>query len=205
MSDHIEVTGRGTAAAAPDVVVVTARVQCEAPSVAVVLSLVAERANAVFAAAGAAGVGATDRQTVTIGIQQRYDQQGQRIVGHIGYQTMRLLCRDRGGVGAVLTALAQAGGNDLSIEGVNLELSETSALLVTARERAFADAAATAAQLAGLAGRGLGEVTKITDASVDVGHPQTRMFAMAAEAAFMPVEGGSAEVSVSLRVRWNLV
>ena len=49
MSDHIEVTGTGSASATPDVVVITIRVQHDAANVAVVLSAVAAR-TAAFAA-----------------------------------------------------------------------------------------------------------------------------------------------------------
>ena len=204
MSDHIEVTGQGSASATPDVVVITARVHTDAPSVAVVLSVVAERTTAVLAAADAHGIAAADRQSVTIGIHQRYDQQGQQVVGHTGYQTIRLTCRDLDRVGDVLAALARAGGNDLAIEGLGLEVSNAAPLRVAARERAFADAHATAAQLARLAGRSLASVTRLTEGGDDPGGPAPRMFAVRADAAGMPVEAGESSVTITLRVRWAL-
>lgn len=204
MSDHIEVTGTGSASATPDVVVITVRVQHDAANVGVVLSAVAERTTAVLAAALDHGIAAADRQTVTIGIHQRYDHQGQQVVGHTGFQTIRLICRAVDRVGEVLTALAEAGGDEVAIEGLGLELADPGPVRVLARERAFADAHATAEQLAALARRTLAAVTFITEGEAEGPGPQPRMFAMRADAAGMPIEAGESAVTVMLRVRWAL-
>ena len=141
---------------------------------------------------------------MTIGIHQRYDHQGQKVVGHTGFQTIRLVCRAVDHVGKVLTAIAEAGGNEVAIEGLGLELADPGPLRVLARERAFADARATAEQLAVLAGRALAAVTFVTEGEAEGSGPQSRMFAMRAEAAGMPIEAGESAVSVMLRVRWAL-
>lgn len=208
MSNYLEVTGRGEAGAIPDVVVVQARVEHDAAGVAEALDECARRVSAAFEAAAEHGIAATDRRTVTIGVRQRWDREGSAVVGHTAFQGIRLVCRERARVGDLLTALVAAAGDGLRVEGVTLELADSSAVAARAREAAVADAQAKAEHLARLAGRSLGPVTRIIElsgADREPG-PQPRMYAARADAApaSMPIEGGESTVSASVRTRWSL-
>ena len=78
-----------------------------------------------------------------------------------GFQARHSLvvrCPDIDAAGGLLTALADAVGDRLEIEGVSLEVADQSAALVAAREAAYADAVDRATHLAGLAGAELGDV-----------------------------------------------
>ena len=63
MPDHVEVLGTGSASAVPDVVVLDARVQCEAPDVAGALGAATGRVTTALQAVADHGVTPVDRRT----------------------------------------------------------------------------------------------------------------------------------------------
>lgn len=205
MSDHVEVTGTGTAGAVPDVVVLDARVQCEAPDVAGALAAATEGVTAALRAAGEHGVDGRDRRTTGMGVQTRWDREGRGVVGYAAHQSVRLLVRERERVGDLIQALAGAAGDAFGLDGVTLEVADPAPLLERARAAAFTDARARAEQYAGLAGRALGPVLRVTE-TVDRGGPAPRAFARAAmdTDGGMPVEAGESTVTASVTVRFGL-
>ena len=76
MSDHVEVIGSGTASAVPDVVVLDARVQCEATDVAGALGAATGRVATALQAVADHGVAAADRRTTGLGVSTRWDHDG---------------------------------------------------------------------------------------------------------------------------------
>lgn len=204
MSEHVEVIGTGSASAAPDTVVVEARIQCEARDVATALSATAARTDAAMTAATDHGIADVDRRTTGMGIGTRWDHPGDRIVGYTAHQTLRLTVRDRDRAGAVLQALAGAAGDALGIDAVALEVADPSPLLRDARAAAFADARTRAEQYAELAGRDLGPVLRVTE-SAGSPTPMPRMMAATMDVgAMMPVEPGESTVTTSILVRFGL-
>ena len=163
MADHVEVTGTGTAGAVPDVVVLDARVQCEATDVAGALAAATDRVTAALQAAADHGVAERDRRTTGMGVSTRWDREGREVVGYTAHQTMRLLVRDRERVGHLISALAGAAGDAFGLDGVTLEVADRTPLLERARTAAFEDARAVAEQYATLAGRPLGSALRVTE------------------------------------------
>ena len=137
MFDHVEVTGTGTASAVPDVVVLDARVSCDAPDVAGALAAATERVTAAMAAAAEAGVAPADRQTTGMGVNSRWDREGRGVIGYAAHQTMRLLVRDRDRVGDLISALAEAAGDAFGLDGVRLEVADKAPLMEKARAAAY--------------------------------------------------------------------
>ena len=207
MSDYVEVTGSGAASGVPDVVVLDTRIQCDGPDVATALSACTERTNLVVAATSAAGVADRDRQTTGVGVNQRWDHQGQAVVGFTAYQSLRVLVRDRTDVGDLIAALAAAAGDAFALDSVTLRVADTAPLLAQAREAAFADARAKAELYAGLAGRALASPTRVRETVGDGGGPQPvfRLAAAKDSAGGMPVEAGESTVTASVCVRWAMV
>ena len=171
MFDHVEVTGTGSASAVPDVVVLDARVSCDAPDVAGALAKASERVSAALAAASEAGVAAADRQSTGMGVNSRWDHEGRGVIGYSAYQSLRLLVRDRDGVGDLISALARAAGDSFGLDGVRLEVAEKAPLVEQARAAAFADAVRTARATALASGRSLPVVVSLTGTD---GDPQGR-------------------------------
>jgi uncharacterized protein YggE len=205
MTDHVEVTGSGAASAVPDVVVLDARVQCEAADVAGALSAAGERVVAALQAAADHGVTERDRRTTGMGVATRWDRDGRVVVGYTSHQSLRLLVRDRERVGDLIRALAGAAGDAFGLDGVTLEVADPAPLLERAREAAFEDARARAEQFAGLAGRPLGPVLRVTeDHDRPVPSPRFAAKAVMEATGGMPVEAGESTVTASVTVRFGL-
>lgn len=205
MSDHVEVLGTGSASAVPDVVVLDARVQCEAADVAGALGAATGRVTTALQAVADHGVAPADRRTTGMGVGTRWDREGRGVVGYTAHQSLRIVVRDRERVGELIKALARAAGDAFGLDGVSLEVADPAPLLERARTAAFEDARAKAEQYATLAGRTLGPVLRVTERP-DPGMPVPRFAAKAAmdSGGGMPVEAGESAVSASVTVRFGL-
>lgn len=205
MSDHVEVLGTGSASAVPDVVVLDARVQCEAADVAGALGAATGRVTTALQAVADHGVAPADRRTTGMGVGTRWDREGRGVVGYTAHQSLRIVVRDRERVGELIKALARAAGDAFGLDGVSLEVADPAPLLERARTAAFEDARAKAQQYAALAGRTLGPVLRVTERP-DPGMPLPRFAAKAAmdSGGGMPVEAGESAVSASVTVRFGL-
>jgi uncharacterized protein len=199
---HVEVTGSGTAAAAPDVVRVRAGVRCDGDDVSSALADAGSRAQGLAQAARDHGVADADLRTTGTGVHPRHDREGVAVVGYTAYQSLSVTVRDPALVGSLVDAFAGAAGNALTIDNIGLELADSAPLLARARESAFADARAKAEQYAALAGRELGKVERLSD--VERGGTQPRFAMMAAgKAADLSVELGENSVTATVVVRWE--
>ncbi|WP_035911856.1 SIMPL domain-containing protein [Knoellia sinensis] len=204
MTDHVEVTGTGAHHVVPDLVIVRARVQCEARDVATALAESSSRTEAALQAAADHGIEPRDRRTDDVGIHPRHDQNGRKVIGYTAYQAFRLTVRETGRVGDLLKALAGAAGDALGVDGIEMSAEHTLAHLGAAREAAFADARARAEQYAALAGAQLGPVIHIREGVPETGAPRPMMARSADFAGSMPVEGGTQAITATVAVRWAL-
>lgn len=206
-SDNIiEVTGHGRAAGTPDLVVLDLRIQAEADTVAAALATVAERTRAVLERTEGQWVdGASGARTSGLSLHTRTDREGREVVGYNASQQLRLAVAGTERAGEVLTAVSEAAGDALRIDGLSLSVADQADLMVRARDAAFADARDRAEQYAVLAGRGLGAVRAVLDLPEQ--HAPAPKLARAAvfdSAGSMPIEGGEHAVNASVTVRWDL-
>lgn len=204
MSEHVEVTGQGAHLVVPDLVILRARVQCDARDVATALTESSDRTAGALQAAADHGIEAGDRRTEDVGIHPRHDQDGRAVVGYTAYQAFRLTIRDTARVGDVIQALAGAAGDALAVDGIEMTAEHSTEAVEASREAAFEDARARATQYARLAGLELGEVLRIHEGGLEPG-PRP-MMARAAEAfgGSMPIEAGTRAVTSTVTVRWAL-
>ena len=203
MSDRIDVSGTGTAQARPDRLVARLGAEGTGPDVAAALAGGESAARAMAEAARGAGVVDGDLRTEDMSVGQHHDQQGQPS-GYRAWLGLTVSLRDVDAAGAVLGDVLAAGGDAARLLGVSLAVSDPSAALAEARVGAMADARAQAEHLAALAGRGLGDVRRISTVA-EPGMPRPiAMSAKGVRAAAMPVETGEAAVTVSLQVRFDL-
>lgn len=202
MDAFVEVTGQGLASGAPDIVRLRLQVSCEADSVGLAITQLEGRLRDVGEAARRHAVGDRDLQTSGGGVHPRYDRDGSAVVGYTAYQALTATVRDPARAGDVLSAVADAAGDTLRVDGIGLEIGDPTPLLAQARERAFADAQLRAEQYAALAGRALGPVTWVRDEPAPPG-PGIPMRAMAVAESGLPVESGEHTVSATVAVRWE--
>jgi uncharacterized protein len=205
----IAVSGLGQVSGTPDTLLLQLRIESRGADVTAALGSANASATKVAAALKAQGVASSDIKTSGLSVQPdyRYEKESQRIVGYIASESMSVKLRDLRKAGAVVSAATEAGGNSVRIDGASLDLESDSALVVTARANAFAEAKAKAEQYAKLAGRTLGQVSSVSE---NVSNPPVplhyNMADHAAEAklAAVPIQPGSQQVEVRVDVVWAL-
>jgi uncharacterized protein len=139
-------------------------------------------------------------QTSDLEISQNYDKNG-NITGYRVSNMVTVTLHDISKAGAVIDAGAAAAGNDITFNGIQLSIDDTSALLRNARADAVKQAIAHAQQLADAAGVKLGAVRKIDDTGSVVPQPLEYANAPAASAkADVPIQAGSQQLSVDVTV-----
>ncbi|MEW2389297.1 SIMPL domain-containing protein [Streptomyces venezuelae] len=181
----VSVTGAGSASAAPDMAVLTAGVEVTRPTADKALTEQSAAADALLAAARAAGVAERDIRTENLSLSavyrnrdgdpDQYEATGARgedglFVGHRATQMFSLIIRDIEKTGAVVRAVADAPGDASRIHSVAFDVQNPQALRARARTSAYEDAKGKAAQYARLSGRGLGRLLSLEES--DGGHPR---------------------------------
>lgn len=163
-SGGITVVGQGEAFGQPDEAQVQVGVETFAPEVSQATSENEATIQAIMDALTAQGVDAKDIQTTNYNLwaEQIYGDQGpEGIAGYRVNNQVNVTIRDINKVGDVLTAVTEAGANN--IFGVYFSVADPAALEDEARAAAVADAHTRAEALAELGGVELGDVQIISE------------------------------------------
>jgi hypothetical protein len=199
----IRVTGTGSAAAPPDVVVIELAAEATAQHAASALTATSAALTRMRDAALVGGVERVDVASTGTSLSPAYDREG-RLNGYRAFLGLTVRLRDIPRAGHLLADLVAAGGDEARLQGTRFEHSDPEALAAAAREAAFADARDKAQQYAGLAGRALGPVLAIDEGGRPGPAPMPRDLRLMAEAA-VPVESGVQAVTAAVTVCWELV
>ncbi|HEX6796286.1 MAG TPA: SIMPL domain-containing protein [Ktedonobacterales bacterium] len=210
----VTVTGRGMASVAPDEARITAGIQVRAATAKEASARGAEAMQRVIAALKAHEVPDKRIQTGFYSISPEYSQgtgqEGARKVGYITTNTVVATITELDRVGAILDALVEAGGDDVTIQGVHLAARDTTEAQTRARSAAVTDARTQAEQLARDLGVRLGPPVSVRQTSVSSGggmpiRPMMMRAAFSAGgAAPTPIEAGEIEVSVEVEIVWAM-
>ena len=203
MGRSVTVTGRGQASAPHDQATLrlaaTARAANPSDATARATYSMAGMRDAVVAA----GADPAKLATTHVSLSPVHDP-WPTVVGYEATLGLAVRITDLDHVGSLLVAAVGAGGDGARVDGIEFSHSDPAALASQAREAAYADAVAKAAQYAGLAGQALGEVRHVVEAGT-VGGPVPRMMAMVASTdAGLPIDGGEGTVAAVLTVTWAL-
>lgn len=196
----VTVTGRGEVRVAPDTAVLRVGAVRRGAGVAEAWEVLTATAAELVEVAGRH----TDRHRIGssgISVWPWHDREGQR-AGFEARHSYVVAADDLTTAGHLLTDLAAAIGDHLVVDSVGLEIGDAAAARVQARERAFADAAAKAADLARLAGDAVGRVVSVVEGVADVGTAPGVMRAVAASES--GIEPGETVVAAHLTVTWEL-
>lgn len=200
VADQILVTGSGSAAAPPDIAIVTVGVEVIARSVAAARTQAASDGAAVIEALRSGGVDERDVATTTYTVQPEYDHRnGRHLRGYRVTNTVEARIRHLKSLGQLLDSAAAAGGDNTVVNGIRFAHEDTSALDTAARTEAWQDARRKATQLAELAGLELGDASFITEQSHPSPMPPLR-HAMMEVATATPIEAGDLGVTVTISV-----
>jgi len=200
----IQVTGVGEVLGAPDTMTLTIGVRVTEATVEEATDAAAEATTAVIEALVDEGVARDDIQTRQFSIRPEYDFAGdaERLIGYTVTNTVVAKLRDIETAGDTIDAAVEAGGDDVIVEGVGFSVEDDAERVAEARERAWVDAEAKAAQLAELAGVDLGAAVQISEGveSVEPFVARTSFDVAAAES--VPIEAGQVASTVTLAVRF---
>lgn len=196
MDKGIWVTGIGTAAGPRDECVITVGSEVRRPTAAGALSASADAVDHMRAVFRAAGIEQASLATSGVSLTPVYDEYP-TVAGFQAAVALTARTRDLEAAGELLSALVSAGGDAARVHEVAFRHSDTSGLLARARDAAWADATARAAQLARLADRELGEVLAIDETVGRPRPPGPMRMAMAESAG----AGGSRSTPVRARCR----
>jgi uncharacterized protein len=202
MDTGVSVVGSGQVSAPPDVLRISLAVEHVATDVAVGVTQVAERTDAVMAALRAQGVEAAAINTTEVTVYQEYRERDTSPA----YRAAHLLTvttKELTGFGALLNAAVDAAGNSLSVHSLTFDVEDKTPLLTQARQLAFRQAREKAEELAALAGYSLGSVSSISESH---GHAPIHEVALGAKASFdsqIHITPGSQSIEVSLQVHFS--
>jgi uncharacterized protein YggE len=198
---RITVTGTGTVNGTPNQLTLSMGVQVNASSVDSALQEANQAVSRVTAALKAHGVAARDIQTSGLSIQPNYRSNSPIPDGYGVSEYLTATLRKISAAGAQIQVAVQAGGNAVTVDGVSLDLTDTSGLLGRARAAAVSDARHKAAQYASAIGQPLGPVVSITDQAPAQPYPFYAAASGAAQGSkAVPISPGTQQLSVSVTV-----
>jgi uncharacterized protein len=204
---RITVSGTGTVTGTPNQLLLSMGVQTSGASVGGALRSANHAVRAVTSALGRTGVKASDIQTSGLSIYPNYSSSSAPPSTYSVSESVQVTLRDLATAGTQINDAARAGGNATVIDGVSLNLTDTSTLLASARAKAVADAKAKASSYARALGAALGPVVSVSEpAPAQPFYPVAlgNVPAASGKAASVPVHPGSQQVSVTVSVVFAL-
>lgn len=205
----IVVSGRGEAAATPDMALLSMGVETTAKTAAAAMTENSARINAVLTALKNAGVEPRDLETKALRLSTQYDYRTSGrstpiVTGYTARNDLSMRLRDIDRAGSVIDAAIKAGANQLT--NFSLTVAEPTPLLDAARRDAIADARRKAALYAESAGVSVGPAIHISDAAGSgVRVPQAFVRAAdMAESAAVPIEAGETRMVATVTVVFEL-
>jgi uncharacterized protein len=202
---RITVTGTGKVSGVPNQLALSMGVQTNGTSVAAALHQANSAVHSITGVLRRSGVAAPDIQTSGLSIYPNYSGSSGVPDGYQVSEQLTITLRRLPVAGSQISAAAHAGGNATVIDGVSLNLSDTSTLLASARARAVADAKAKATAYARALGRPLGAVISMSETPPAQPYPPPEFATpSASRAASVPVHPGTQQLSVTVTVIFAL-
>jgi uncharacterized protein YggE len=203
---RITVTGTGNVSGVPNQLALSMGVQTSGTSVTAALRQANSAVRSITAVLRHGGVAASDIQTSGLSIYPNYSGSSGVPDGYQVSEQLTITLRRLSVAGSQISGAARAGGNATVIDGVSLNLSDTSTLLASARAKAVADAKAKATAYARALGRPLGPVVSMSETPVAQPYPLPEFATPSASraASSVPVHPGTQQLSVTVTVIFAL-
>lgn len=210
-NEGIWVNGQGEVTVIPDVATLRLGIVAQEASVAEAQAKAAAAMDDLINALRDGGVAKKDIQTQYFNIQKvtRWDREREQEIV-LGYRVSNIVLakiRDVEKVGAVIDAVAVAGGDLTRIDSISFSVDDPSEYYEEAREKAMKDARARAEQLADLGGVKLGKPTYISEGvSYPVPRPiYERAPVPAAAQVETPISPGEMKISLNVQVAYAIL
>lgn len=207
----IWVNGEGKVAAVPDVAVLRLGIEAQEATVAEAQDQAKVAMDNIMEALKDNGVKDDDIQTQYFNIHRvtRWDNDRQQEIV-LGYRVTNVVTakiRDVAGAGAVIDAVAVAGGDLTRIDSIGFTIDDPTPYYKQAREMAVADAAAKAKTLADTADVRLGKPTYISESSYTPGPIYRADMVATAEAGApeeTPISPGEIEITTNVQIAYAI-
>jgi uncharacterized protein YggE len=199
------ITGHATGSVdgVPDTLTVTLGVDSRAGSAQEAMARNAARATGVINALKVSGVAPKDLQTTQLSVFPTFDDRG-RITGYHVANVVTARLHDMAAAGAVIDAAAGQAGDDIRVQGIDLSIEDTGALMAAARADAVRSARTQARQLARAAGVRLGALQRVTERRAGGVPFPAGLRAADQSAARTPIEPGSEALTVDVTVVYEI-
>jgi uncharacterized protein len=200
--DTITVVGEGTQNATPDNALISLGVSVRRPTAGDAMDSANAEMTALLKAIKGQGVLDADIQTTGISI---YQDQQYNVIGYRAGNTVNVKIHHIVNVGTVIVAAQKAVGDDIQLNGINLQLSDNTTQLKGARQAAMTAAAARAKEWANLAGRHLGKVLSVSEViGAGSSSPPCGAGGQCGGGGGAPVQAGQVNVTVDVAVVYEL-
>ena len=206
-SRYITVSAEGSVKVTPDAVKVMGQVTVVEGTNAGALAKSNTSSAAVRKALIAKGVSTKDIATTSLTVYPEYNytqEKGSVQIGYRASQSFTVVVKNAANAGAVVDAIAAAGGDYLQLQGVSPFVLENTKATESARAAAVKNAKAKAASYAKLMGVKLGKVNYLTEGGASYNPPIYGVAKAAADSATV-IDLGTQDVSVSISVQWALI
>ncbi len=197
----ISVSGAGIVTAVPDVLGANIGVESENDNLSDALADNNTRMSAVLALLKELGVEDKDIQTSNFFISERRDREG-NITGFFVNNSVRVTLRNLDTAGNILDQVVQSGAN--RVNGIQLSISDTTALLSQARALAVVDARAKAKEFTDAAGMFLGTPITINEAGGFQGGTARVAVAESSADFSVPIAAGESSVTVNVSITYEI-
>ena len=201
------VNGEGKALGTPDVAILSLGVNVQKSTVAEAQKDAADAMDKIIKALKNKGVSDKDIQTQQYSIQivKRWIDKENReeIIGYQITNTVTAKIRKVNEAGGVIDSIAVAGGNATRVNDIGFSVDDPTPYYKEARDKAVADAAAKAKQIASAAGVKLGKPNYINESIAYVPQPVARNLMKAdasMPAAPTPISAGELEFRINVQI-----
>jgi hypothetical protein len=200
----ITVDAMGSVKGRPDQATLSLGVQVDRPTAQAAMADAGTRAAALITNLKAQGVKEDDITTADVSLWPRTDSDGKNVLGYTASTMVSVVVRDIARVGGTIDGAVGAAGDDLRVSGVSFSIADTTALASKARELAVQQAKAQAVTLARAAGVNVGAIVAVSTTAYDLPQPQVYAAAGATDAAAMPIQPGTQQVTAHVSVVFEL-
>jgi uncharacterized protein len=204
----IVVNGEGKVTVIPDLGILQLGVEAQADTVAAAQTQATTAMNAVIDALKANGVDEKDIKTQYFSINKvtRWDDKGSTeiVIGYRVSNTVTVKIRALDKTGAIIDAVANAGGDLTRINGISFTVEDATEYEKEARDLAMADAKAKAEQLAELGGVNLGKPTYISESSYRTTPPYYGAKDASGVSSETPISVGEMDITINVQVTYAI-
>ena len=206
-SRYITVNAEGTVKVTPNAVKIMGQVTVVEGTNGAALAKANSTSAAVRKAVLANGVSAKDLATTSLTVYPEYNytqEKGSVQIGYRASQSFTIVVKNAANAGAVVDAIAAAGGDFLQLQGVSPFVLDNSKATEAARSAAVKNAKAKAISYSKLLGVKLGKVNYLTEGGATYNPPIYGVAKASADEATV-IDLGTQDVSVSITVQWALI